>query len=81
MKIYLAHNIKTLRKAHYMSQAELGKKLGLTRSSICSLEKSVSTTKFSTLLKIRELFGVDLETLVFHRIEFEIKIKKNERIS
>ena len=51
MKIYLAHNIKTLRKAHYMSQAELAKKMEV-HSLICD---SVFIEEFLEYHKQKEM--------------------------
>ena len=60
-----SNNLKILRKRYEFSQQRLGLLLDLKHSTISNYEKSTSMPEFATLLKLREIFKIDLETLVF----------------
>ena len=58
--IYLAENIRLLRKQKSWSQEELATKVGLNRGNIASYEKGMAEPKICNLLKISKLFGVSI---------------------
>jgi len=58
--IYLAENIRLLRKQKSWSQEELAMKVGLNRGNIASYEKGMAEPKICNLLKISKLFGVSI---------------------
>ncbi|MFE9736148.1 helix-turn-helix domain-containing protein [Streptomyces sp. NPDC005863] len=47
------------RKAHGYTQADLGRAVGLSRSSIANIESAVQRAPFHTLLGIAQALGVD----------------------
>ena len=55
--------LKELRKQHSMSQAELGKRLGVTKQSVSRYESGRVPT-VEILMKISEVFDVPFESLV-----------------
>ncbi len=58
--IYLADNIRLLRKQMSWSQEELATKVGLNRGNIASYEKGTAEPKICNLLKISQLFGISI---------------------
>lgn len=55
--------LKELRKQHSMSQAELGKRLGVTKQSVSRYESGRVPT-VEIMMKISEIFDVPFESLV-----------------
>lgn len=58
--IYLADNIRLLRKQMNWSQEVLAAKVGLNRGNIASYEKGTAEPKICNLLKISQLFGISI---------------------
>lgn len=56
--------IKTLRKQHGYSQAELAKKLNVHQTAISQWENGRTSPDKETLIKISELFNVSLDSLL-----------------
>lgn len=76
----LSSNLKFLRKRYDYSQKRLAVLLDLKHSSISNYEKGVSYPEFATLMKLREIFKIDLETLVFGDVAIfpsELKISSS----
>jgi len=67
--MYFAKNIKRLRETRGLTQSDLGATLGVNHTTIGGWEKGKSYPYFNTLLALRELFRVDLESLVFKDLE------------
>ena len=59
-QIYLANNIRNLRKRNSWSQEELAGKVGLNRGNIASYEKGTAEPKICNLVKIARCFGVSI---------------------
>lgn len=59
-KIFLANNIRCLRKKLSLSQEELATKIGLNRGNIASYEKGTAEPKICNLLKLANFFKVSL---------------------
>ncbi len=72
MNVYLSKNIKYLRGLKDMTQAEIAHQFDLTASTITGWESDRSYPRFAELLKLRDLFGVDLERLVFIDLALDI---------
>ncbi|MGI5874029.1 MAG: LexA family protein [Bacillota bacterium] len=67
--MYLGENIRFLRKTHNMNQTELSKELGYKSfTTIQKWEDGSSDPPLSTLLRLCELFSVDLEELTHARL-------------
>ena len=60
----LAEIIKDLRHSRNLSQAELAKKLGKTRSFINSLEQSLSLPSIGCLVELSKFFSVSTDYLL-----------------
>lgn len=63
-KSYLPSNLRLLRKQKQWSQGELASKVGLNRGNIASYENGTAEPKICNLLKMAQLFGVNLLALV-----------------
>ncbi|MBS0000458.1 MAG: helix-turn-helix transcriptional regulator [Cyclobacteriaceae bacterium] len=61
---YLAENIRYLRKKFGWSQEKLAEILGLNRGNIASYEKGTAEPRLENLIKIMELFKVEIKDLV-----------------
>lgn len=59
-----ADRFKTLRAASGLSLAELGQKLGLSKSAIAGYERGEREPDYETLQKIADFFGVDANYLL-----------------
>lgn len=60
----LGERIKELRLEHKLKQEELGKMLGVSKSTICSYENNQSAPNDNTKKKITEIFNVSLDYLL-----------------
>lgn len=60
----IGDNLKLLRKQRKISQEELAKELGLTRSSYSGYENGVAEPNLQTLLNISEFYDLPLDKLV-----------------
>ena len=56
--------LKELRKDYKLTQEQLGKKLGLSRSTIAMYETNASEPDFQTLTKIADFFSVSIDYLI-----------------
>lgn len=56
--------LKELRKDYKLTQEQLGKKLGLSRSAIAMYETNASEPDFQTLTKIADFFSVSIDYLI-----------------
>lgn len=62
--MFLAENLKFLRKLKQLSQEDVSKKLGLTRSSYSGYENGVAEPNLDTLVVLGSFYKVSLEELV-----------------
>ncbi|MCR5792698.1 MAG: helix-turn-helix domain-containing protein [Lachnospiraceae bacterium] len=62
-------NLERIRKDRKMSQAELGKVLGLTQQMISSYENDSSSPNVEILTKIADYFHVSIDDLVDHIVK------------
>lgn len=67
--MYLANNLKYLRSAAHMTQAELAEKLGLQRTMISAYEDGRSEPKLHALGIIAGLFQTSIDELLYHDIQ------------
>ena len=61
---YLAENIRYLRKKLGWSQEKLAEMLGLNRGNIASYEKGTAEPRLENMIKMMELFKVEIKDLV-----------------
>lgn len=57
----LARKLRELRKAFEISQKDLAKEIGTTRSAYSYYETSGTRPKMEVLLKIADFYGVDIK--------------------
>ncbi len=69
--MHLSNNIKALRKKRGYTQERLAKELGKTKATVSDYEKGKSLPPLDILLKMSELFDVNLEELVNKDLEKE----------
>ena len=55
--------IKKLRKDKFITQSQLAEMAGIRAESLCRLEKG-RAAKFSTILKLAQILGVEPSTLI-----------------
>lgn len=67
--IELAKKVATLRRAHGMSQADLAKAVGLSRSAIAALETGRTSSANKHLPKLAKLFQVPVELFLGGMVE------------
>lgn len=72
---YFTKNLILMRKAGGFTQGELAKKLGLRRATISTYERGVNTPKLDTLIKLKKLFNVSIDDMIFLRIGVELEFK------
>jgi len=71
--VFLAENIRHIRKLKKMSQKAFGEVLGLSRDGIADFETRGVTPSLKTVMKIREAFNVNLDDLIYKNLEKEEK--------
>ena len=83
MEINLGNNIKYLREKRNWTTIQLAEFVGAkSDSSITQWENGNSRPRVATLIKLRELFEVDLETLVFgNESEIEDQVGEGRSLS
>ncbi len=79
MKLTLGERIALLRKRKGISQAELGKFIGVNADTIDSYEYDSKKIYAENLVKIADVLGVSLDYLT-GRIDDELEIKNIRRI-
>lgn len=55
-RLYLAHEVKSLRKSHKMTQAQVAKKADMPQSVIARIESGSHSFSTSTLFRIAQVF-------------------------
>ena len=66
--LIFGRNLERLRKDHNLSQAQLGKLLGLTQQMVSSYEKGFSTPNLDVLIKLADHFNISIDALVGHEV-------------
>lgn len=62
--VMIADKIKELREANNLTQTELSKKLGITRSSVNAWELGISVPSTTYLIELAQLFHVSTDYLL-----------------
>ncbi|HMQ59205.1 MAG TPA: helix-turn-helix transcriptional regulator [Flavilitoribacter sp.] len=63
-QIFLADNLRYLRKQQNLSQEELASKVGLNRGNVASYENGTAEPKLCNLLKLADIFGVSMSDMI-----------------
>lgn len=64
MILFIAERIKTLREKAGLTQTQLAKRLGVSRSAVNSWEMSLSTPSSIYLVELSRIFGVSTDYLL-----------------
>ena len=70
----IANKIKMLRERHNLTQSDLAKKLGLTRSGVNAWEMGISVPSTQYIVELAALFGVSTDYLLDIEKEKSINI-------
>jgi len=75
----LSENLKRIRKEHNLSQEDLADKLGVSRQSVSKWESGISYPEMDKMLKLCELFNLNIDELLNQDIKKinETKQSKN----
>ena len=65
----IGDNIKTLREGISMTQTQLAEKLGVSKQIISAYEKGVRSPSYEILMKIKDVFSVDINELLYQTID------------
>ena len=60
----IADRIKTLREQRNMTQSELARTLGITRSSVNAWEQGISVPSTQYIVELSDMFGVSADFLL-----------------
>ena len=60
----ISNKIQSLRKQKKLSQSELARKLGITRSSVNAWEQGISVPSTQYIIELSELFNVSTDFLL-----------------
>ncbi len=64
MILFVADRVKELREKHGLSQAQLAKRISVTRNTVNSWEMSLSTPSAICLAELSKVFGVSTDYLL-----------------
>ena len=76
MILFIADRIKTLREKAGLTQTQLAKRLGISRSAVNSWEMSLSTPSSIYLVELSRIFGVSTDYLL--SLDDRVKIDTTE---
>ena len=79
--MYIAENIKLLRKRNKMSQEELGSSIGKTKGAVSSYEKSATYPSVEALVAIARLFELSVDDLLLTDLRNEMPSKPKANTS
>ena len=69
----VADRIKNLREQHLLTQMELSKKLGITRSSVNAWEMGISVPSTQSLVQLAQIFDISTDYLLGLDVAFAIR--------
>lgn len=69
--IFLANNIRMLRKRLNLSQEELAGQVGLNRGNIASYENGSAEPRICSMVKLSHIFGISMVDLILHDLTDE----------
>ena len=69
----VADRIKNLREQHLLTQMELSKKLGITRSSVNAWEMGISVPSTQSLVQLAQIFDMSTDYLLGLDVAFAIR--------
>ena len=83
MKYELSENIKKLRIQKHLTQTELGKRIGVTTSTVASYESQDRLPSIAVLIRLAAEFNVSIEYLlgVNKNVTIDVSELSNKQIS
>ena len=60
----IGNKIIELRKQHHLSQSELAKKIGTSRTIVGNYERNTNTPSIDVLIKISDVFNVSVDFMI-----------------
>lgn len=66
--IFFSENLSTFRKEKGWTQSELAEKLGVKANTISNYEKGISTPDYKIIAKLRELFELPTDVLLYSNL-------------
>ena len=75
-EIYFNKNLKYLTTNTIITQSKLSKILGISRQAIYNLINKDNDCRLSTIIKIADAYGIDINDLIFTDLELKFKDKK-----
>lgn len=69
-------NLKTLREAAGLTQAEAAARVGLTRQAISSYESGRTRPDVDMLMKLAEVYGVDLDAVLYGQSKEQARLRR-----
>jgi transcriptional regulator with XRE-family HTH domain len=76
VNLSIAENIRSLRGARKMTQAELAKRIGVTDATISAYEVGTRTPSFEALVKLAQVFRVSTDNLLGFSNRYVIDVSK-----
>lgn len=71
----IADKIKILREQQQMSQSDLAKRIGITRSSVNAWEQGISIPSTSCIVQLSEIFSVSTDYLLGIDISSSVSVR------
>ena len=68
MKLMLAQNIRTQRKAHSLTQENLAEAIGVTVGAVSKWENGTTSPDLVTLMGLADLFGTSVDALLGYQL-------------
>jgi transcriptional regulator with XRE-family HTH domain len=78
--LLLNRALKLLRTYHQFSQTDLAKKLDISNSYLCEIEKGVKTPGMDMLAKYSEIFKMPISTILLFSEKIESRHKSHEKL-
>ncbi|MBQ9900667.1 MAG: helix-turn-helix transcriptional regulator [Acholeplasmatales bacterium] len=75
-ELYFNKNLKYLTSNTIITQSELSRILGISRQAVHNLIIKDTDLRISTVLKISEVYDIDISELLFTDLELKYKDKK-----
>lgn len=80
-EIYFNKNLKYLTENTIITQSELSRLLGVSRQAIHNLINKNADCRLSTIMKISNVYEINLNELLFVDLELKYKDKKKNILS
>lgn len=72
--ILLGNRIRELRTEYGLTQADLAKKVGVSKATITSYESDLRQPSYDVLIKLANIFKVSIDSILLNRAEYIIDV-------